>query len=163
MMIELNPNRLVRSVYLASPEGFASGHKDYLHRVKAFLQRQAVQVWDPWEQNYGDQLAEAMREPSFDGRVQKNNVLAMVIGERNKMGIMGRDAVLGICEGAQVDDGTASEMGFAAGLGKMVFALRTDFRDLGDLPGVPFNLQVLYWVKSSGGKLFRKVEDIVLP
>lgn len=163
-MIELKENRVIKSVYLASPEGFASGHKPYLEAVKKHLrERCVVRVWDPWEQDYSQHFTEVAKEQTVDGRVQRNNVLAMFIGEGNADGILGVDAVLGICEGAQVDDGTASEMGFAAGRGKRVFALRTDFRDVGDMMGVPINLQVLYWVKHTGGELFRKIEDIRLP
>lgn len=163
-MIELKENRIIKNIYLASPEGFATGHKPYLEAVKKHLrERCGVRVWDPWEQSYDPHFAEIAKEKNVDGRVQKNNVLAMLIGETNMDGIKTTDGVLGICEGSQVDDGTASEMGFAAGLGKKVFALRTDFRDVGDLMGVPINLQVLYWVMHSGGQLFRKVEHISLP
>jgi hypothetical protein len=36
----------------------------------------------------------------------------------------------------------------------------TDVRDCGDLEGLSFNLQVLYWIESSGGKLFRTIDAI---
>lgn len=153
----------IKSVYLASPEGFASGHKPYLDAVKKHLREVCkVEVWDPWEQEYERDFRIANAESLVVPRIEKNLKLAHKIGFNNHKGILNRDAVLGICEGAQVDDGTASEMGFAAGCGKRVFALRTDFRNVGDLMGVPINLQVLYWVERSGGKLFRKVEAIKL-
>jgi hypothetical protein len=38
----------------------------------------------------------------------------------------------------------------------------TDFRDSPDFDGIPINLQVLYWIEASGGKLFRRIEDICL-
>ena len=43
-----------------------------------------------------------------------------------------------------------------------MFGIRTDFRDCGDLPGVPINLQVLFFIENAGGALYRKVEDITL-
>ena len=70
------------------------------------------------------------------------------------------DAVLGVLDGAELDSGTVSEIGFAAGIGKKCYGLRTDFRDCGDFDGIPINLQVLYWIESSGGRLFRRIDDI---
>lgn len=70
--------------------------------------------------------------------------------------------LLGSNEGAKVDPGVASEIGFAAGLGKKCYGLRTDFRDCGEFDGLRFNLQVLYWIESSGGMLFRRISGISL-
>ncbi len=69
---------------------------------------------------------------------------------------------LGCIGWARIGLGTVSEIGFAAGLGKKCYGLRTDFRDSGDFDGIPINLQVLYWIESSGGKLFRRIDQIVL-
>jgi nucleoside 2-deoxyribosyltransferase len=46
-------------------------------------------------------------------------------------GLHQADAVVAVIEGADVDSGTAWEMGYAAALNKPVFALRTDFRRVG--------------------------------
>ncbi len=69
------------------------------------------------------------------------------------------DVVLGVLDGPELDSGTVSEVGFAAGLGKKCYGLRTDFRNSGDFDGIPINLQALYWIESSGGKLFRRIRD----
>ncbi len=63
-------------------------------------------------------------------------------------------------EGLELDSGVASEIGFPAALGKKCYGLRTDFRDSGDFDGIPINLLVLYWIESSGGKLFRRIDAI---
>ncbi len=70
------------------------------------------------------------------------------------------DVVLGVLDGLELDSGTVSEMGFAAALGKKCYGLRTDFRNGGDFDGIPINLQALYWIESSGGKLFRRISEI---
>ncbi len=70
------------------------------------------------------------------------------------------DVVLGVMDGPELDSGTASEIGFAAALGKRCHGLRTDFRGCGEFDGQPFNLQVLHWIESSGGQLFRRIEYI---
>ena len=73
------------------------------------------------------------------------------------------EPVLGVLDGPEVDSGTASEIGFATALGKICYGLRTDFHNSGDSDGIPINLQALYWIESSGGQLFRRIEDISLP
>ena len=55
---------------------------------------------------------------------------------------------------------TAAEIGFAVGIGKRCYGLRTDWRDCGDYVGLPVNLQVLHFIEKSGGKLFRRIEEI---
>jgi nucleoside 2-deoxyribosyltransferase len=77
-------------------------------------------------------------------------------------GIREADVVFAILDGAEVDSGTASEVGFGSALGKRCNGLRTDIRDSGDFHGVPLNLQVLHFIERTGGKLFRRTEDIVI-
>jgi len=43
-------------------------------------------------------------------------------------GLRSADLVVAVCDGPMADDGTAWECGYAAGTGKTVYALRTDFR-----------------------------------
>jgi nucleoside 2-deoxyribosyltransferase len=54
-------------------------------------------------------------------------------------GICETDVVFAILDGAEVDSGTASEVGFGSALGKRCNGLRTDIRDSGDFHGVPLN------------------------
>lgn len=48
----------------------------------------------------------------------------------------------------------------SAALGKRHYGLRTDFWNFGDFDGIPINLQLLWWIESSGGRLFRRIEEI---
>lgn len=80
----------------------------------------------------------------------------------NEQAIRDADLILGVLDGSELDFGTVCEIGFAAGLGKRCYGLRTDFRDLGDFEGLPINLQVLYFIESSGGSLFTTIEEIRL-
>jgi hypothetical protein len=75
--------------------------------------------------------------------------IAAQIGKSNEEMLRSCDIVLGVMDGTEVDSGTASEIGFAAALGKKCYGLRTDFRDCGEFDGQPFNLQVLYWIELS--------------
>jgi nucleoside 2-deoxyribosyltransferase len=50
------------------------------------------------------------------------------IFERNRRALTECDVVLAVLDGPDADSGTAWECGYAAGLGRRVVALRTDFR-----------------------------------
>ena len=50
----------------------------------------------------------------------------------DKAAIDGADLLVALLDGAQVDDGTAWEMGYAHARGKAVIGIRTDFRRAGE-------------------------------
>jgi nucleoside 2-deoxyribosyltransferase len=52
------------------------------------------------------------------------------------------DAVVAVCDGSQVDDGTAWEIGYAYGKNIQIFALRTDARIV-QRADEPINLMIL--------------------
>ena len=52
------------------------------------------------------------------------------------------DLVVALLDGAQVDDGTAWEIGYAHAKGIPVIGVRTDFRQAGDVPGALVNAMV---------------------
>ena len=61
----------------------------------------------------------------------RSEEIAAQIGKANEEMIRSCDIVLGVLDGPELDSGTASEIGFAAALGKRCYGLRTDFRDCG--------------------------------
>ena len=68
--------------------------------------------------------------------------------------------MLAILDGTDVDSGTASEIGYAFALGKKILGYRGDFRLTGDNPGSTVNLQVEYFIRKSGGRIVRSVEEL---
>ena len=60
----------------------------------------------------------------------------------NVAGLRRAEALVAVCDGPQVDDGTAWEIGFAYGRGLPVYGLRTD-RRLAQQPDEPINVMVL--------------------
>ena len=153
---------LKRTVYLASPLGFSPEWKSYRDKIKERLLKIGCTVLDPWDQTNRSAIEEAGAIQDWPARVQAFEKIAARIGKANETMLRSCDAVLGVLDGAELDSGTASEIGFAAALGKTCNGLRTDFRDCGEFVGQPFNLQVLYWIESSGGRLFRRIADIYL-
>lgn len=148
------------TVCLASPLGFSFEMKGYRDRIKRRLKDIGCDVFDPWDQAYGSMIKEARAITDWNQRVEALDRVARGIGRMNEKAIRDSDLILGVLDGPELDSGTVSEIGFAAGIGKRCYGLRTDFRDLGDLEGLPINLQVLYFIESSGGRLFRRIDDI---
>ena len=148
-------------LYLASPLGFSAENGAYLDRIKGELVGQGFEIFDPWEQRQFDgAIADAFQEPDYGARVAAFGEVAAQIGACNEGGIRGAEVLLAVLDGAEVDSGTASEVGFAAALGKRCYALRTDLRDCGDFVGLPFNLQLLHFIEKSGGRVFRSIAEI---
>lgn len=146
-------------VYLASPLGFSPELKPYLEKIKARLVQLGYEIFNPWEQPFSKAIREASGIEDYHERLAAFARLAREIGAANENGIRESDILLGVLDGAEVDSGTACEIGFAMTIRKKCFGLRTDWRDSGEF-GLPLNLQVLYFIERSGGKLFRSIEDI---
>lgn len=150
-----------QTVYLASPLGFSPEYGPYLVRIKQHLAGLGYAIFDPWEQSlFGAEIASAGAIESFLERVAAFRRIAEDIGRCNEAGIIRSDLLLAVLDGAEVDSGTASEVGFASALGKPCYGLRTDLRDCGDFVGVPINLQVIRFIERSGGVLFRSIAEI---
>lgn len=150
-------------IYLASPLGFCPEHADYRKRISDHLKAQGHEIFDPWEQKHVDQEVDvALRVCDPVERETAIRKVAAFAGRVNAEGIKSSDAVLAILDGAEVDSGTAAEVGYGAGIGKKCYGLRADLRNMGELPGLPINLQVLYFITSTGGVLFRNLGDVVV-
>ena len=150
------------TVYLASPLGFSPEWKSYRDRIKRRLNELDCTVLDPWEGPFRPAIEEASAIHDWSARITAFKQIAEQIGKANEEMIRSCDMVLGVLDGTEMDSGTASEIGFGAALGNRCYGLRTDFRNCGDFDGTPINLQVLYWLESSGGRLFRHIEEIAL-
>ena len=72
------------------------------------------------------------RDSQQPGEVAGSSERAEAIFQANLGGLKGCRVVVAVLEGAQVDDGTSWEVGFAYASGTPVFAIRTDFRGSGD-------------------------------
>jgi nucleoside 2-deoxyribosyltransferase len=147
-------------VYLASPLGFSPEWKSYRDKIKRRITDLGCTILDPWDPKFHKVIEEARAIQDWPARTKAFKDVARQIGKANEEMIRSCDVVLGVLDGPELDSGTVSEMGFAAGLGKRCYGLRTDFRSSGDFDGIPINLQVLYWIESSGGRLFRRIEEI---
>ena len=148
-------------IYLASPLGFSPELGSYRQRIKDRLTAQGHQILDPWEQQQVEhRISAALLIDDLNRQMPAIGQAAAFAGQANADAITRADGLLAVLDGAEPDSGTAAELGYAAGLGKVCFGLRTDLRDMGDLPWLAINLQVQHFISASGGTLFRSIEAL---
>ena len=149
-------------VCIASPLGFAESTKAFMHTWERALADAGVEVLSPWSNPaHSAAFARAKRHAAWDDRVAALREVNMAVGATNAEMIRACDAVAAVLDGVDVDSGTASEIGYAAALGKRVYGLRTDSRRTGDNEGAPVNLQVHYFIAMHGGTITYTLEDLV--
>ena len=147
------------NIYLASPLGFAESTRLFMSGLLAVLREAGHSVFDPWSHPDGDPFARVLQEPP-EVRLAGLRQANFAVGRANELGIRACDTVLAVLDGVDVDSGTASEMGFAYGIDKRIYGLRTDTRLAGDNEGSTVNLQVEYWIRASGGQIFGSLADV---
>jgi nucleoside 2-deoxyribosyltransferase len=139
--------------YVASPLGFTDAGRHYYTSVYLPALREVVEVVDPWAMTQPQQWIDAER----DGTI---GALIAEVGARNIDAIRSADLLAANLDGQEVDSGTASEIGFATGVGVRCFGLRTDLRQSGEA-GAYVNLQVEAFIVASGGGITGSLEDLV--
>jgi len=146
---------------VASPLGFTESGRLYWRDVlEPALLDAGVGVLDPWDADSAGWFAgaEALDEPDRTARLIEVNER---VGRRNADLLDRCDGVLAVLDGVDVDSGTAAEIGYAAARGRPVVGLRTDVRPAGDNTATPVNLQVAYFIRSTGGRVCTDVGDAV--
>jgi nucleoside 2-deoxyribosyltransferase len=151
----------VKSIYLASPLGFAQSTRGYMTGLAASL-RTVVNVLNPWDDTRF--AADIERAPTIIDPVERRALLAKIntgLGSKNTESIRVADGMVAVLDGIDVDSGTAAEIGYAYGLGKRIYGLRTDFRLTGENEVSVVNLQVRYFIDESGGTLVTTKEALL--
>ncbi len=152
-----------KRAYLASPLGFADSTRAFMAELVAAL-HPFVEVDNPWDFGgpaLGAEFARAHAIAGHDARRAALHAINMRIAAENEAAIRRCDLLVAVLDGVDVDSGTASEIGFAFGLGKRSFGLRTDSRLAGDNLGSQINLQVEYWIEASGGRVCTRLDEVV--
>jgi nucleoside 2-deoxyribosyltransferase len=139
--------------YIASPLGFTESGRLYYETVYLPALAAVVTPVDPWSLTNAEEIAAA----AASGRPRE---FALEIGGRNAAAIRSCRLLAAQLDGQEVDSGTASEIGYAAGLGLRCYGLRTDLRESGE-PGVAINLQVESFIVESGGTLVTTLDALV--
>jgi len=148
-------------LYLASPLGFSEAGRHFYNEV--LLPRLAAlgcEVLDPWTLTDGDRIAAVAGLPYGAEKREAWRELSMEIGRANVVAIEQCDALLAVLDGAEIDSGTAAEIGYACALGKKIVGYRGDFRLAADNEGTIVNLQVEYFIRQSGGEIVTELASI---
>lgn len=148
-------------IYLASPYGFAASTRGFLAEMKARLRAAGHVVVDPWE--LGADLIKTMEARSAAAGEHRNRLHEMnrELGQLNQSALDRSDVVVACLDGPDVDSGTASEVGYAFARGKKIIGYRGDLRRTGENEGAAVNLQVLYWIEKSGGRIATLIDDVL--
>lgn len=144
-----NGDRVVKA-YVASPLGFTEPTRCYNRLFLETLLTIGLDVFNPWDVATPEEIAYVLAASEVIERRARYEVLRHRIGSSNKEGIRRAEIVIANLDGPDVDAGVASEIGFANGIGRPCFGLRTDWRNSGELSG-DVALQVEFFIWDSGG------------
>lgn len=151
----------MKSIYLASPLGFAESTRGFMAELIERLS-EVLRVVNPWDDHSQDEaFARALALTDVTARRAALHEINITIGGNNEVAIRSVDALVAVLDGVDVDSGTAGEMGFAYGLGKPVYGLRTDWRMTGDNEASGVNLQLRTFIEKSGGRYVTSVDALV--
>jgi len=148
-------------VYVASPLGFSQAGRHFSESVLLpFVRGLGFEVVDPWALTDPRRVSAVEAMPHGVERRDAWRRLNREIGGRNRSAIDAAHALVAVLDGADVDSGTAAEIGYAFARGKLVVGYRGDFRLSGDNEGGAVNLQVEYFILESGGAIVTRYEDL---
>jgi nucleoside 2-deoxyribosyltransferase len=105
----------MRTVYLAAPL-FSEAELDFNRMLRDQIISSGFNVFLPQEDS---------------NNVKDRDDRQMIIFSKNEAAIEKSDMIVAVVDGADVDSGTAWEIGYAYARGKTILGLRTDFRTLG--------------------------------
>ena len=118
-------------------------------------------IEDPWVLTPEEEVLEVQGMPAGEARRNAWEKLNRRIGQRNADAIRRSDSMIAVLDGVDVDSGTASEIGFAFGLGHRILGYRGDFRLAGDNEGAIVNLQVEHFIYESGGTIETSLDGLI--
>jgi nucleoside 2-deoxyribosyltransferase len=146
-------------IYAAGPLGFVPYGADYqADDILSRLESAGFDPSDPWDTPAEAGAVYAMGDAANLADVQLANE---EVGQSNITLIRSSDAVLAILDGADVDSGTASEIGYAAALGIPVVGLRLDSRVTGGNGAPQVNLQVEAFIQQNDGTIARTLDEAI--
>ena len=134
------------TIYLAGPL-FSEAEQAYCRRVKSLLESQGHEVVWPFELIPEGEVVAL-------GPKAKEAIFEACVAAMDRC-----DAMVAILDGAQVDDGTAWEMGYwYSKWGKeRIFGIRTDFRQAGDTKWSVVNLMI----EMGCGRIVKGTEELL--
>ncbi len=146
--------------YLAGPLGFSElGRLLHKNIIKPMIIDLGFEIRDPWILT-PQAITNSARRPPF-GQEQRDQWYRVnpILGRNNAQAIRESDVIVAVLDGPDVDSGTAGEIAFAFGLGKVVIGYNGAFRPSGDNVGTIVNLQIEHFIFESGGTIVTSLAD----
>ena len=140
--------------YVASPLGFNEAGLFYYRQRYLPALSDVVDPVDPW-----GRIGEAQIESARSGGELRE--LWLRAGLDNLELIRSCQLLVAWLDGQEIDAGTATELGYAAGIGRRCFGLRSDLRQSGE-EGTAVNLQVEATIIDSGGEIAASLDDLLV-
>lgn len=148
-------------LYVASPLGFSEVGREFMYnKIIPIIKEAGYIILDPWKLTSQDIINSILRLPYGQERQEAWKKANLIMGRNNKDAIKISNGLVAILDGADVDSGTASEIGFGAALGNKILGYRGDFRLSADNEGSMVNLQVEYFIRLNGGKIITEIKDL---
>jgi len=148
-------------IYIAGPLGFSeAGRHFYTSVLVPFVSGLGYDVADPWTLTDARKIEAVQAMPQGPDRRDAWRRLNEEIGANNRAAIDDARGIVAILDGADVDSGTAAEIGYAFARGKLIVGYRGDSRVSADNEGGVINLQVEYFIRQSGGTIVNRYEDL---
>ncbi|HST38544.1 MAG TPA: nucleoside 2-deoxyribosyltransferase [Conexibacter sp.] len=139
--------------YVASPLGFNEAGVHYYRAVYLPALARVVEPLDPWAHTAPAEIEQARAAGTL-------RALWLAAGRRNLELIRSATLLAAWLDGQEVDSGTATEIGYAAGVGVRCFGLRSDVRHAGE-EEMAVNLQVETTIEVSGGRVVGSLDELV--
>jgi nucleoside 2-deoxyribosyltransferase len=148
-------------IYVAGPLGFSEAGRHFHHAVLVpFIGGLGYEVLDPWSLTDLRKIEAVQAMPDGPDRRAAWRALNAEIAATNLTALDDAMAVVAVLDGADVDSGTAAEIGYAFARNKIIVGYRGDFRLGADNEGGIVNLQVEFFIRESGGTIVTRYEDL---
>ncbi len=148
-------------IYTAGPLGFSeAGRAFHKNIILPALRSCGHEPLDPWTLTPQAKIDAVKALPYGGEKRDAWRKLNVEMGGNNRAAIDACDMVFVVLDGADVDSGSAAEVGYAFANGKPILGYRGDFRLSADNEGSMVNLQVEYFIRQSGGDIIAEIADL---
>ncbi len=152
---------MAKKIYLAGPLGFSEvGRAFHYEKIIPEIKKLGFEIFDPWTVVPQEEIDSILNMDEGEEKKQALKKLNKDLFDGDIKALKSCDGVFAVLDGADVDSGTAAEIGIAYSLGKPILGYRGDFRLSSENTGVFVNLFVEGCVKETGGEIIKSLNDL---
>jgi len=151
----------MKKIYLAGPKGFSEAGQYWFYKELIPLLEPHYEIINPWKCMPADEVARLNSMPPGPERVEGWSALNGKTFDDEIEWIRECDGMVADLDGADVDSGTAVEIGVAYMLRKPIVGYRGDWRVMRENEALIVNLMPQMAIERSGCKIVRTLDDIL--